>query len=858
MNNISIITVFKNNIINLKLWLDHYIWQGVDHFYLINNGYEYTNEIFDIISNYNNLITYDTIENNDNEYCYKNIYNKYKLNENTKWLISANLDDFWYSKKLLINKLKHSNTDIIYSNYLLFDNKYIEYSNDIRINNIKRLSNYSDKKKWIIKTKKFNSDDIKVYNIIPYKKYKIKINNHSIFLNCYQTQFNNIINNSKISYIKDKNLSNLVKKYKFDENKFNENKFDETYFNKYYIYDKFNENINDLNITEYNDITKYIEENEILVTKNYTNIEFKPDLIDESYIDYIDKFILIVDFPNWGGGTTNFINRIISYYKQYTIFLIARNYNDNIIFTINDEYQLNNKFDIINTNIFLEKYKNKIDKIFINHTIGHSIEFLNKLFDLQKEITTITHDFYSINDKPCPYIHNINYDEYENINKININKYNMIITQNNKNLLIYNKHIKNRKIPIITTNLPDFKDKNEKIITNNSNIVIGIIGAISKIKGLNILNNIIKYYSLNKKVKIVLFGFCDIDNLEYINNFISQHIYSNIDELNKLLIEHKPNILIELSIWPETYNYTLTLAMITDLPIIYFKKTGNFVIEDRLSKYEKSYGFSNINELDRLVNIHKQNWFYTIKPIIYFNSFWDKYFIYINNNFNNIINNLIIITSKIIVNEKIKFNYCDKKSIYSLEERYKQTQNTIISIKKYIPNSYIIFIDNSNLSIDKYNYIKSHVDIFLNPIKNEKLTYFVDESQYKCLGETALIKYCIDYIKLLKLKFINYFKISGRYILNNNFNYNNFNNNNTIFKLNNNIKDRVYYYTSFYKINIKDFKLYTDAIYKIYEDKIVYSDLEVILPKLLNYNFLNINNIGLTQYISVWDEISNI
>jgi hypothetical protein len=67
--------------------------------------------------------------------------------------------------------------------------------------------------------------------------------------------------------------------------------------------------------------------------------------------------------------------------------------------------------------------------------------------------------------------------------------------------------------------------------------------------------------------------------------------------------------------------------MITQLPILYLKKTGSFVVENRLSTYEKAYSFTNITEFDNLVQIHKQNYFYTIEPTLYFNSFWDQYFL---------------------------------------------------------------------------------------------------------------------------------------------------------------------------------------------------------------------------------------
>ena len=35
---LSVLAIFKNETMNLKMWIDHYLWQGVEHFYLIDNG----------------------------------------------------------------------------------------------------------------------------------------------------------------------------------------------------------------------------------------------------------------------------------------------------------------------------------------------------------------------------------------------------------------------------------------------------------------------------------------------------------------------------------------------------------------------------------------------------------------------------------------------------------------------------------------------------------------------------------------------------------------------------------------------------------------------------------------------------
>ena len=222
-DNISVICVFKNDIINLKLWLDHYIWQGVDHFYLIDNGCESINEILNIISSYNNtnsnLITLDRTSdillNEDNNINYiRYIYDKYNLRKTTKWLIGADLDEFWYSKKSLKYELKYSHRDVIYTNYLMFGNNDIQLSHpdDIRQSNINRLPLFSKNQKWILKTKKFKSKNIKINYILTNKQNKTIINNVSIFLNCYQTQSKEYYNNSK-KYIIDKYLNGKSDKY---------------------------------------------------------------------------------------------------------------------------------------------------------------------------------------------------------------------------------------------------------------------------------------------------------------------------------------------------------------------------------------------------------------------------------------------------------------------------------------------------------------------------------------------------------------------------------------------------------------------------------------------------------------------
>jgi hypothetical protein len=338
-------------------------------------------------------------------------------------------------------------------------------------------------------------------------------------------------------------------------------------------------------------------------------------------IDNLNNLFLIVDFPNLGGGTTSFLNRIVSMYKDRQTFVIARNFKGTVYFYINDEIILKKSYNEQESIEFLNTYKNKFKKIFINSIIGHTETFINELFLLNVQVDTITHDYSLLYNSPQDYYH-----EFINLlpnSYFPIHKCNKIITQNIKNMGIFSCHIDTKKI--IVSELPDYKIRSKRITTNNTKIVIGILGNINNLKGYYIVEQLVRYSKTNDKIKVIIFG-----NLSYFDEkFVERYPYENINQLNELLILHKPNIWIETSLWPETYSFTLTLMMITELPIFYQKKQFPSVIENRLSTYKNSYAFESIDELLKNINTvinKKQNHFYTINPNIYFNEFWDSYF----------------------------------------------------------------------------------------------------------------------------------------------------------------------------------------------------------------------------------------
>jgi hypothetical protein len=92
---LSICAIFKNESHILDEWINHYIKEGVDHFYLINNGS--TDNYVSIISKYSDRIT---LFHDNRKWVQTECYNKYVLPElwNSEWIMVVDLDEFVYAR----------------------------------------------------------------------------------------------------------------------------------------------------------------------------------------------------------------------------------------------------------------------------------------------------------------------------------------------------------------------------------------------------------------------------------------------------------------------------------------------------------------------------------------------------------------------------------------------------------------------------------------------------------------------------------------------------------------------------------------------------------------------------------------
>jgi hypothetical protein len=197
----SCLSIFKNETMNLKLWLDHYLWQGIEHFYLIDNGSD-DNPLI-ILQEYidNGIVTYYFLpEKYKQVEHYRYVFDTERLKEKTFWLVVCDLDEFFYGvDKKLTTKIKSLENyyDYILCNWQLFGTDgCIQHPPDIRTAITHRENTLHIGTKYIIDTKFIfkpsvieNSSQIWIHNLISIPKtIRRRIANNLIRLNHYQIQ----------------------------------------------------------------------------------------------------------------------------------------------------------------------------------------------------------------------------------------------------------------------------------------------------------------------------------------------------------------------------------------------------------------------------------------------------------------------------------------------------------------------------------------------------------------------------------------------------------------------------------------------------------------------------------------------
>jgi hypothetical protein len=134
----------------------------------------------------------------------------------------------------------------------------------------------------------------------------------------------------------------------------------------------------------------------------------------------------------------------------------------------------------------------------------------------------------------------------------------------------------------------------------------------------------------------------------------------------------------------------------------------------------------------------------------------------------------IFLITSVINTGNHPWTYTSTRSIYTPQERYTQTLDTISSIQKYAPNSKIIHVECSDLPPDMEKMLSERVEYYINTYSDEKIRLGCLSNGKKGFGELLKTQVAIEYLDNNNIQFDRLFKISGRYYLTDRFNQSNF------------------------------------------------------------------------------------
>lgn len=214
--------------------------------------------------------------------------------------------------------------------------------------------------------------------------------------------------------------------------------------------------------------------------------------------------------------------------------------------------------------------------------------------------------------------------------------------------------------------------------------------------------------------------------------------------------------------------------------------------------------------------------------------------------------NITLITSVIDVPNK-PLSYSNIRSVFNKEDRFDHTKKTISSIKQRIPNNKIMIVECSLLSNDERQYFIDNTDYFFNIYEtNNQALIERMFSLSKSMGEGTMTILALNHLFQNNIMFDNIFKISGRYWLNDIYNYQLYNNNYTcVHKINN---DPTNAFTCFYKLSKLDAISWLDFLIKSENDFTHCVGFEIIFANFLktinDVKYID-NAVGINGYVTV-------
>lgn len=260
--------------------------------------------------------------------------------------------------------------------------------------------------------------------------------------------------------------------------------------------------------------------------------------------------------------------------------------------------------------------------VHVHHMIDHYFDIVDICKELNVKIAITLHDFYCL----CPTINLLYQDQYclplqhkdclaclkekKNLSNniipvwreqwsIFLKKMDYIFTPSESTKDIIEGQLGSLNCQVQEHGVFISKNAAKKLDQNVQQFNIAFVGFMAKHKGRDIVQYLISNCH-SKKIKFHLFGDSDIDALKKNrDNFIYHGRYKR-DELSKLLSENNIHLVCNLSIWPETYSYTLTETIACGVPVLSYDIGA---VAERIKKYGFGWVLSNQDNKNTLQTI---------------------------------------------------------------------------------------------------------------------------------------------------------------------------------------------------------------------------------------------------------------
>jgi hypothetical protein len=121
---LGVLAIMKNEGQNVVEWIEHYLWQGAEQIYLIDNGSDdNTQELIRpwVLSGVVKIVT--LTERWKQRQHYRTAFRHFRIGQSCKWLIVADLDEFWFCRdgRILAEAVgSYDYYHVIYANWTMF------------------------------------------------------------------------------------------------------------------------------------------------------------------------------------------------------------------------------------------------------------------------------------------------------------------------------------------------------------------------------------------------------------------------------------------------------------------------------------------------------------------------------------------------------------------------------------------------------------------------------------------------------------------------------------------------------------------------------------------------------------------